>query len=142
MDNRYDKVDPRPTGLKSTSSYEVNNFIIRQDAKDMGVDKRGDPIKSNWCSMKLKYEDYDLTLERMLELVQFQRLFIENLRKDKLQFDGGPLSTRTAIHIDGTEDQSEGAEYVLGFHKTLWFKHKVLVITASWFKVRNVLFTC
>ena len=107
----------------------------------MGIDKRGDPIKSNWCSMKLKYENYDLTLERMLELVQFQRIFIENLRKDKLQFDGGPLSNRTAIHIDGTEDQSAGAEYVLGFHKTLWFKHKVLVITASWFKVRNVLFT-
>ena len=141
MDNRYDKVDPRPTGLKSTSSYEINRFIIRQDAKDMGIDKRGDPIKSNWSSMKLKYDDYDLTLERMLQLVELQRKFIENLKNDKLQYDGGPLSNRTAIHIDGTEDQSEGAEYVLGYHKNLWFKHKVLEITASWFKVCNDLFT-
>ena len=141
MDNRYDNVDPRPTGLKTTSSYEVNSFIIRQDAKDMGIDKRGNPIQSNWCSMKLKYEDYDLTLERMLELVQFQRIFIENLKKDKLQYDGGQLSNRTAIHIDGTEDQSEGAEYAWGYHKNLWFKLRVLLITASWFKVRNVLFT-
>ena len=54
MDNRYDKIDPRPTGLKKSTSFEINQFIIRQDSKQMGTDKKGQPIKSNWCSMKLK----------------------------------------------------------------------------------------
>ena len=105
MDNRYDTADPRPVGLKRTSGDEVNHFIIKDMSKDRGSDKNGIPIKSNWSSMKPLYDDYVLTLERKLELIQLQGQFLENLKKDILSYDGDSLSNITAIHITGTENQ-------------------------------------
>ena len=105
LDNRYDMADPRPDGLKRTSGDEINHFIIKDMSKDRGSDKNGIPIKSNWSSMKPLYEEYVVTLERKLELIQLQGQFLENLKKDILSYDGDSLSNITAIHITGTENQ-------------------------------------
>ena len=119
---------------------EVNWFIIRCDSKDMGVNDEGVPIKSNWCSMKLKYEEYGLTVDRMLQLTYLQQEFLESLKKDILEYHNDPLSNTIAIHVTGTENQADGEFYVGGFHKTLWFKKRVPVWTASNFLVCYILF--
>ena len=97
--------DPRPDGLKRTSGDEINHFIIKDMSKDRGSDKHGIPIKSNWSSMEPLYEEYVVTLERKLELIELQGQFLENLKKDIQSYDGDSLSNITAIHITGTKNQ-------------------------------------
>ena len=64
---------------------------------------------------------------------------LENLKKDILEYHNDPLSNMIAIHVTGTENQADGEFYVGGFHKTLWFKKRVPVWTASNFLVCHIL---
>ena len=136
MDNRYDTFDPRPAGRKFTTSFEVNNLLIRDQAKPMGTTKYGKPIRSNWYSMKPKYQNYVLTPERKLELIQLQEMFLDNLKQQALEYDGDPLSNEDGVHVTGTINQANAMDVLDGFHKNKWFKIKGPLVTASWFKVR------
>ena len=136
MDNRYDTFDPRPAGRKFTTSFEVNNLLIRDQVKPMGTTKYGKPIRSNWYSMKPLYKDYVLTPERKLELTQLQEMFLDSLKRQALEYDDDPLSNEVGVHVTGTINQANAMDVLDGFYKNKWFKIKGLLVTASWFKVR------
>ena len=40
--------DPRPLANRYTTCEEVNAFLIKCDCKQVGVDKNGCEIKTNW----------------------------------------------------------------------------------------------
>ena len=76
--------------------------------------------------MKLNYEDYAIDKARLDVLSKLCEQFLESLEQDVARYADDPLSTLDAVHVGGTEEQS---------NCHLWFQKRVLLITASIFQV-------
>ena len=81
--------------------------------------------------MKITYEDYDIDDARLEVLLSLAEDFLLALEKDVRKYDNDPMSNSKAVHVSGTEEQS---------NCFLWFKKRVLLITASIFLVRICLY--
>ena len=57
--------------------------------------------------MKIKYQEYRLSDERIAVLKELQKMFIDNLNDDLLHYENDPLSNRKAVHVTGSLAQSE-----------------------------------
>ena len=76
--------------------------------------------------MKLIYDDYVIDEARVEVLVALCETFLQSLEQDVLKYADDPLSNLDAVHVGGTEEQS---------NCHLWFLKRVLLITASIFQV-------
>ena len=76
--------------------------------------------------MKLNYEDYAIDKARLEVLINLCKQFLESLERDVSRYADDPLSTLDAVHVGGTEEQS---------NSHLWFQKRGLLITASIFQV-------
>ena len=114
---KYIGVDPRPVHLRHTTDQERFDFI-----KDIQASSAKLGYQSNWDpTLKITYEDYNLSDQRKNELLQLTDQFILNLASsvNKEQNRIG-----TGIHLNNTLNQSLNDE---------WFYQRKYRVTASKF---------
>ena len=94
---KFRQFDPRPPALRFTSQKSINDFLINCQ---MLLDE------SNWSSIPPYYEDYELSFERKMEIVQISAVFICNMKSNlESRFGQDPLTTAAGYHATGTIDQ-------------------------------------
>ena len=94
---KFRQFDPRPPALRFTSQKSINDFLINCQ---MLLDE------SNWTSIPPFYEDYELSYERKLEIVQLSAKLICDLKSDlENRFAQDPLTNAYGYHATGTIEQ-------------------------------------
>lgn len=115
MDGRVYNWDPRPKELRrEVTSQEINKFIIDLQSASVAINEG----ESMWeTSLRISYEDYELTNDRRSQVQDQVNLLEENL---------SPPSTTagrvSAVEIPGTSDQS---------NSPTWFRERQYRLTAS-----------
>ena len=112
--NQHYGWDPRPRHLQKTDQKEVDYFI-----KDLQIAN----LNTMWQQLLVfEYEDFELTHERK-EILQKQVKDVVHHFKENLEpYIQDPKTNDQAVHISGTEEQSECE---------LWKQARHLRVTAS-----------
>ena len=106
--------DPRPSELKKTDQEDVDHFI-----KDLQIAG----LNSMWQQLLVfEYQDYELGAEREKILHEQVLIAISGFHENIQQYDKDLKSNSVAVHVTGTEDQSDC---------DLWKQMRNLRITAS-----------
>ena len=106
-------IDPRPVHLQTTSDYEFNSFL---------ANVQGHKKSSNWESVPIKYEDYELDDERKSVLKIQRKSFMDNLFDITDIYNSDSLSNDSSVHVTGSELQSKC---------DIWYKERSFRVTAS-----------
>ena len=115
--NKYIGIDPRPEHLRHTTEQERFDFI-----KDIQASSVKHGFQSNWDpTLKITYENYDVTTQRKCELVQLRNQFLQYL---KLSTEVEARRIGSGIHLNDTLDQSQSEN---------WFSQRKYRVTASKF---------
>ena len=99
-------------------------FFFRTQSKPWVEEETGRDIETNWKSMKLTYDEYDMDENRVEVLKVLCEQFLEALEEDVKKYDNDPLSTDRAVHVTGTQEQS---------NCPLWYEKRGFLITSSYF---------
>ena len=110
---KFHQWDPRPPALRYTSQTEINDFLTSCQTL---------PFECNWSSVPPFYEDYELTLQRKLDIVQKSAAFILNMKSALEKYAQDPLTTNAGYHITGTIGQG---------NSDIWHDMRENKVTAS-----------
>ena len=95
---KFQQFDPRPPALRYTSQKSINDFLTSCQALN---------DESNWSSIPLHYEDYELSSDRKHEIVSQSAIFMNNMKSDlEVLYAQDPLTTPDGYHITGAVEQS------------------------------------
>ena len=108
-------IDPRPEKWRSTSTQELNNFLVEQQTF---------PHRTLFCDRSLIYEDYELISERKVVLQNLVDIFIGNLMDQATSYEHDSFSSRNGIHLKDTVSQADSQ---------CWFEERKFRVTASIF---------
>ena len=114
---KYINTDPRPIHLRHTTDQERFDFIkeIQASSAKLGYQSNWDP------TLKITYQDYNVTTQRKFELFQLRDQFIQCLKPNTNE---ATRKIGSGFHLDETLDQSESED---------WFTQRKYRVTASRF---------
>ncbi len=113
--DKYIQRDPRPPEMRTTSTAELNTFIIEQQLF---------PTATMWSDLPLSYENFKLSDDRRQLLMQHTDEFMQALDFDLTNAPSDDLSTTAGKHITGTTSQRLS---------DAWKSYRMLRVTASKF---------
>ena len=107
--SKFRDFDPRPPELRQTSQKELNEFLIECQTFS---------YESNWDTVPILYDDFELSNERKLEIVAESKRFIFEMRSElEKKYSQDPLTNCVGYHVTGTYGNFDSVLYKISTRK-------------------------